>query len=176
MWGIIKKALNGTVGTSEFKPLDELIRYDGKVLAPDDDVFAHTSFDAVTSIVPNGTVTGTVVDMCSVRVKVGGSFTVSVPMSVYLQPNQGNTIYPKVLVYINDVYYGAGTGSVPASSGTGTRYETISVTVPFEAGDKISFKLQATIAGSTNYSPLYSATCSQLNILARTVDNVVDVL
>ena len=166
-WGKIKKAINSTVGTSEFQPLDKLIRYEGKRFAPDTSAFVSKSFSTVTSKPAYNTIIGPLVDLCSFRANIGGSFTASAPVTTMID---STTIYASLKVYINDVYYGQGTFTrSPSGSASGTA----SVNVSFNPGDKISFKFQTTLSMSVESSNNY-ATCSRVDILAKVVDNVIE--
>ena len=167
IWAEIKYALNSTIGTADFKSLDKLLRFEGKRFAIDSSIF-DTRSGGGRSTVPTNTVTGNVVDICSVYPKIGGTWNVQVPVDNYLSWSNETTLYASVLVYINDVYYGQGTyTSISSSSGN------VSVNVSFKTGDKISFKLQATLSKSIASGSFYTS-CSSLNILAKVVDNLIE--
>ena len=177
-WAEVKYALNSTVGTDEFKPLDELMkdevnlmRYDGKRFAVDDTII-ETKTGGGKSTVPTNTVTGNVVDICSVRPKIGGTWTVQTPVTTYMSFANETTLYASVLVYVNDVYYGKGTFTHPSTS-SGQKSGTASMNVSFKAGDKISFKFQTTLSISVESGSFY-ASCSSVNILAKVVDNLIE--
>ena len=171
IWAEIKHTLNSTLGTSEFKPLDKLIRFEGKRFAIDSSIF-ETRSGGGQSTVPTNKVTGNIVDICSVHAKIGGTWNVQVPVNTFLQYSNTTTLYASVLVYINDVYYGQGTYT-RSSSSNGSVNGTASVNVSFKAGDKISFKFQSTLSISTEGGSYY-ASCSSLNILAKVVDNLIE--
>lgn len=172
IWAEIKHALNSTLGTSEFEPLDKLIRYSGKQFAMGSNVFA-TPFDgSVRSDIPTNKITGTSVDIVSIRPKISGSFTASVSVTTY--SSKSKTVFANLVVYINGVAQSTGqyTGS---HSSSGTLSGTASVAVSFKAGDTISFKLYSSLMSSEE-SGQYYATCSRVNIFGQVVDNLIEVL
>ena len=167
-WSEIKHALNSTLGTGKFQPLDKLIIYGSKQFAPNSDVFQNVFSGSVSSTIAYNTVTGGIVDIASIRPKVGGSFTMSA--SVSISGVSGNAVYSSILVYINDTYY-----SKTTFTGTGTSSSgTISTLVPFNAGDKISFKLQGSIPSSVAVNSY--AYCSKINVCATVVDNLIEIV
>ena len=171
-WSEIKHALNSTLGTSEFKPLDKLIRFDGKQFATGSDVFATPFTGSASSTVPTDTVTGPEIVLCSIRPQIGGSFTARANVGINNSRVSNTKMYCSILAYINGVYYGK---STLTQASTSVESGTISLVVPFNAGDTISFKLQGTLSVSQG-GGTQTATCSQLSILAHVVDNLIDVL
>lgn len=170
IWAGIKHSLNSTLGTSEFQPLDKLLMYGSKRFSIGNDVYATVYTGSATSTIPANTITGSTVNLCSIRPKLGGSFTMRASGSV--SKVSGTTIYCKILVYINDVHYNTATFS--ANSSSTTTSGNITMTIPSNAGDKISFKLQGGLSMSVETN--YSASCSGISILANVVDNLIDIL
>ena len=171
IWAGIKHSLNSTLGTNEFQPLDKLLRYGSKQFTASNDIYKAVFSGTTTSKIPAGTVTGSIIDLCSIRPKIGGSFTVTASTGVIVA---GTTaIYSSLLVYINDVYYGKATFT-KKSSDTATS-GNISINVPFKAGDKISFKWQGTLSMSVD-SGTCEAQCWGLNILGQVVDNLIEMV
>lgn len=171
-WGKIKKAINSTVGTSEFQPLDQLVRFSGKNFATSTNTFATPFNGSVRSDIPTNKATGTTVDIVSIRPKISGSFTARANVSTYA--SKSKTVNAYLVVYVNGVAQSTGqyTGS---HSSSGTLSGTASVVVSFKAGDTISFKFYSGLSMSEE-SGQYYATCSRLDILGQVVDNLIDVL
>jgi hypothetical protein len=171
-WGKIKKALNSTVGTSEFQPLDQLLRFSGKNFATSGNVFATPFNGSVRSDIPTNKITGTTVDIVSIRPKISGSFTASASVTTY--STRSKTVFANLSVYVNGVAQSTGqyTGS---HSSSGTLSGTASVVVSFNAGDTISFKFNSSLMSSEDGGQFY-ALCTRLNILGQVVDNLIDVL
>jgi hypothetical protein len=170
IWAEIKHALNSTLGTSEFQPLDKLIRYEGKSLIPSSNVFKTVSAETLSVTITNGSTSSPSVNIGSIRSKIGGTVTVRANMDITY--GQNTTTYGKVSVYVNNVL--KTTVTLTKATDTLTTSGLPTALVSFQANDVISFKL----SGSSSWEVTNSTTitCRNVSILADTVDNVIDIL
>ena len=91
MWGYIKKALNSTLGTDKFRPLDKLFLKDKALVASDD---LYVIIDSAVSLKANTTVKSTK------KIKMLNSGSVKIG-AVSSTPTK-HSYYSLIKVYLND--------------------------------------------------------------------------
>lgn len=161
IWAGIKHALNSTLGTADFKPLDELLLekiaeiVGGKSLAASNTIYKVVSSTAVS--LNGGTGDG------PEYTKIGNSFTVNCNGSirVIISVSGGGDLYKNALQYF---YI---TTSVP--SGTSPSYvgritvpyledaQTLTLDLNVSAGKKYSFYIGSPTSGKPYYIKCHSA-------------------
>lgn len=92
MWGYIKKALNSTLGTDKFRPLDKLFLKDKALVASDD---LYVIIDSAVSLKANTTVKSTK------KIKMLNSGSVKIG-AVSSTPTKTNYDYSSIKVYLNN--------------------------------------------------------------------------
>lgn len=146
-WAKIKKAINSTLGTSEFKPLDEIIKGQKSLLVSDNLYYSFPTltFENVTSGENNRVVKDVMKFKCpgSCRIEIG-SFSLDAT----------STSQVNAIVYINGINRCSLWGS------------TLSTELTFNEGDILSIGLSQIINGEK-----YTATVNNMKIYADIVDN-----
>ena len=167
IWSEIKHALNSTLGTSEFKPLDKLIRFEGKRLAVSDTTFLK---------IPKGSFTKDtyfVEDICTLTPSVGGSVRVSANMTLMSWTTEANT-YGRILVYVNGVNKYTFSQSHSFYVGNTNKDVVVSGDFNFDANDVIELKVQG-MYGSSTTANNGRITFSSMQLNAIVVDNLMGV-
>lgn len=152
MWSYIKKAINSTLGTNDFEPLNELF-FKNKALNASENLYYTIQGESVK--VEEGT---TYKIPKSIKMYNSGSITIKSNLEA---PYNGINTYLKI--YINDVSY----KSLSTEATSSTEVSTI---VSFNADDVITFEIYVawTSASSTKYGNF-----SNLRICADMVDTSV---
>lgn len=177
-WAEIKYAINSTLGTNKFKPLNELIISEGKQLVASDTDFLRIDKTAdvggvgVTNANPSPEVT-----IVTIKPVVGGSVRMSVNLDLYKSATTSSRYtVAYVHVYINGVK--KHTFSTSNSSLTGN-VGTLNVELPgeftFNAGDSIAFTLNVN-SNSSATNETYSARANRIMLKANVVDKLVNII
>lgn len=164
IWAGIKHALNSTLGTSEFKPLDKLIRFEGKKLAVSDSTFLS---------LPNASFTESTAftrDICTLTPSVGGSVRLSSNMTL-VSYSSTDTLYGKILVYVNGSLKYTFQQSFVWASGDNSKAVVVTGDIQFNANDVISVKVSGSITGGASGK----VSVSNMYVKAIVTDNLMEV-
>lgn len=156
-WTGIKRALNSTLGTANFKPLDKWITEQTRMIVSDD-VYENLA-DFVLSAEAHSTVQG--YHPAKLKMSRVGTFRVSGKTSLLNHEDL------KFIVYKNgSEYYSA------IMSGDVSAYPSINVDVPFLVGDEIAFYF-----GFTNYTNIKrNFVLSEFQIKGKIINNIYEVI
>jgi hypothetical protein len=172
IWAGIKHALNSSLGTSDFQPLDKLIRFEGKKLVASDNPFLTVPIIPISVSPETGKTSSAYANICTITPLVGGSARLSANVTIRVG-DTGSTTYASISVYVNGVNkytfiqsHSYSTGAVWAAD------RVITGDFTFNANDEITFKLQSYVADSSCSG---SATLNSMKINATTIDNLMEV-
>ena len=175
IWSGIKTALNSTLGTSEFKPLDKLIRFEGKNLVVSDTAFLKPSITAKEISTDYGNQTsGKVVDVITIKPRVSGSVRMVGGVTIY-STTANTPTYANIVVYVNGVQKYDFSKNYTFASGSTYLSTTITGDIAFNAGDTVSLKFKVRL-GSSSDTSLGRATLSSIQFNAITTDNLIEVV
>ena len=154
MWSYIKKAINSTLGTNDFEPLNELF-FKSKALNASENLYYTIQSESVkveegkTYKIPK-----------SIKMYNSGSITIKSNLE-----SPYNRAYTYLRIYINNVLY-----KTLSSETTSPETTEVSTIVSFNAGDIITFEIfvDFTSSSSTQYGKF-----SNLRICADMVDTSV---
>lgn len=172
------KMLNSTFGTSDYKPLDEMILVENKRLKASDNNFMildnvnGIKVETVYESTPNGS---TVVDVATIRPMVDGSIRLRVNMDVTDNKTTTSAYYGKgfIYAYINNTLKYTFFAS-NQDKGESANVDLIG-DVFFNKGDTVTFKFQ--VKASTAASGMKcTATLNSFYINADVVANLIDIV
>ena len=178
IWAGIKYALNSTLGTSGFKPLDKLIRFEGKKLVASDTAFLKIPISTIYLSTtygeqPDGS---ELVDICTMKPLVGGTARLSANMTIW-STKSGTGTYAYVYVYVNGVkkhtfsqYYELSSG------GSSSVSRELTGDITFDANDEITFKLKVDLSGTVSSNSSGRVKLSTMQLNAITTDNLIEVV
>lgn len=176
IWKEIRYALNSTLGTTEFRPLDELIRYGGKQLIASDNTFLKLPIS--TARAESNQLNGkygceTTDEVVAFRFTplVGGSVRMTGTMNI--TDSRSGDIYAigRLRIYVNDVL----THTISQNNSSGSPATVaVSQDIVFNAKDRIKVTLQSeTTTSGTTMS--HSVELSNIYLKADVTDNLIKV-
>lgn len=175
MDAVLGKMLNSTIGTPDYKPLDELLLIGSRSLVASEEPFMLVDTNFVKSEgVYNQTAAGPVVDVCSIKPMIGGSMKVYANIGFFNDYKQVE-VFGYLYVYIN----GALKYTFIATSGTGVVNVNgdLEGDISFEKNDTITFKLQAKLTNTTSASSQrYSAALDDILLKASITEKLIQAL
>lgn len=178
IWAGIKHALNSTLGTSDFKPLDELIMYENKQLSASDNVYMTIPIETVTlssTATSTSAASSEIIDICKFKLKVTGSIRVSLNVSLYDGANNSNySAVGYVYVYINGVQKHSFYKDTSSLDTAGTLTDDVTGDISFNKGDIITLKAQ--LKSNTAGSSRYDMTIHGLKLKADVISNLVQIV
>ena len=174
-WGKIKKAINSTVGTSGFKPLDYIIRYDNKMFVASGSVFLEIpNTNKTLTFEGNKGALSTIVDLCSFTPKIRGTARLKVNLTVFDNTNDLMG-HAHLYIYINGQLVNTITTTNTASgSGSQTTADIFS-NIDFNANDVIELKLQAQTSGGSSIMQVSVTINNNIQVLADVKDKLIEV-
>ena len=172
IWKEIRKTLNSTLGTQDFKPLDYIIRYDSKSLVASNNVLAdipikvsslsHTSYPVALSDITN---------IGSFISKVGGTITVYSYVTISSASTQ-NYAKAELYVYVNGVIVSTVTITNNGSTDSlHTLSHPTSQNITVNANDVVEFKVR--LGHSGNVSNTATLSINTLQARADVKDNLI---
>jgi hypothetical protein len=169
IWAGIKHALNSTLGTEDFKPLDKLLKHyleEHKSLAPSDSIYKVIQSGERYKEVPSSTISYTIIG--GFTSNVTGAIRILAELKAELSSYTGSS-YLYVLKGDSVDYTDSGghtlTNSVARMVASSEDYVTKSVDINIIKGQRYSFAL-----GNGKTGTYSNITCSKIRIGAYVID------